>query len=140
MLPEKYPSQSLSDNYQLRNTLDVGQVFEVTGYELVPNSDGQNHIQHFQYLTKNVVLATGKCQQKDIFLSFFFSGQTDLPNRLGVAGENLPFVLHNLRELEKIVEIGNLTKNSDPVMIVGAGLSAADAIISTQVRFYNYNL
>jgi len=116
-------SQSLTDNYLLCNEPDFDEpcsqksLFEVTGYELVPNSEGKNHIQHFKYLTKNVVLATG---------------QTDLPNQLGVAGENLPFVLHNLQELEKMVETGSLTKNSDPVMIVGAGLSAADAIISTQ--------
>ena len=71
----------------------------------------------------------------ETFLYVFFStlGQTDLPNRLSVAGENLPFVLHNLQELDKMVETGRLTGNSDPVMIVGAGLSAADAIISTQV-------
>jgi hypothetical protein len=50
----------------------------------------------------------------------------------------LPFVLHNLQELEKMVDEGWLTKNSDPVMIVGAGLSAADAIISTQVVFSLY--
>ena len=65
-----------------------------------------------------------------------FSGQTDLPNKLGVPGEDLPFVLHNLQELEKMVETGRLTTNSDPVMIIGAGLSAADAIISTQVSFF----
>jgi len=84
---------------------------------MLADADGKNHTKQFKYLTKNVVLATG---------------QTDLPNKLGVTGEDLPFVLHSLQELEKMVEDGLLTKNSDPVMIVGAGLSAADAIISTQ--------
>jgi len=116
-------SQSLRDNCRLRSKPSIDQecpqrtLFEVTGYEVMTNAEGKNHMQHFKYLTKNVVLATG---------------QTDLPNRLSVAGENLPFVLHNLQELDKMVETGRLTGNSDPVMIVGAGLSAADAIISTQ--------
>jgi len=116
-------SQSLSDNCRLRSKPSIDSVcqqktlFEVTGYEMLADADGKNHTKQFKYLTKNVVLATG---------------QTDLPNKLRVAGEDLPFVLHSLQELEKMVEDGWLTKNSDPVMIVGAGLSAADAIISTQ--------
>lgn len=116
-------SQSLSDSYRLRNKPNIESVcpqkslFEVTGYEVMADADGKNHMKQFKYLTKNVVLATG---------------QTDLPNKLGVPGEDLPFVLHNLQELEKMVETGRLTTNSDPVMIIGAGLSAADAIISTQ--------
>jgi hypothetical protein len=36
----------------------------------------------------------------------------DKPNRLRVEGEGLPFVLHSLRELERAVESGTITKNS----------------------------
>ena len=38
-----------------------------------------------------------------------------------------------LRDVESAVEVGGLTPNSDPILIIGAGLSAADAIISAQV-------
>ena len=38
------------------------------------------------------------------------------------------------RELEIGIEAGAVTPNSDPIMIVGAGLSAADAIICAQVK------
>merc|ERR1711892_514977 len=116
-------SRSLSESYRTRNKHCIQKLctqktlFEVTGYEVETDQDGKREIKHFKYLTKNVVLATG---------------QTDEPNKLGVPGEDLPFVLHNLKELDDLVKTGNLTPNSDPVMIVGAGLSAADAIISAQ--------
>jgi len=94
-----------------------GSVFEVTGYEIVDAAEpGTRQTKHFKYLTKNVVLATG----------------LDKPNALGVPGEQQPFVIHSLGDLDKAVENGGLTSNSDPIMIIGAGLSAADAIISAQ--------
>ena len=116
-------SRSLSESYRTRNKHCIQKLcsqktlFEVTGYEVETDQDGKREMKHFKYLAKNVVLATG---------------QTDEPNKLGVPGEDLPFVLHNLKELDDLVKTGNLTPNSDPVMIVGAGLSAADAIISAQ--------
>eukprot|EP00092_Neocalanus_flemingeri_P004717 GFUD01005082.1.p1 GENE.GFUD01005082.1~~GFUD01005082.1.p1 ORF type:complete len:665 (+),score=145.51 GFUD01005082.1:135-2129(+) len=116
-------SRSLSENYRIRNKHCVGQLcsqetlFEVTGYEVETNQEGRKEMKQFKYLTKNVVLATG---------------QTDEPNKLGAPGEEFPFVLHKLKELDDLVMAGKLTTNSDPVMIVGAGLSAADAIISAQ--------
>jgi len=87
-------------------------VFEVAGYRVT--DEGQKP---FKYLARNVVLATG---------------QADTPNRLEVAGEDLPFVLHSVPELETVVASGKITSGSDPVLVVGAGLSAADAIISAQ--------
>lgn len=91
-------------------------LYEVSGYEIQTSDSGERETKHFTYLTKNVVLATG----------------LDKPNRLGVQGEEQSFVLHSLRELERAVQKGGLTPNSDPIMIIGAGLSAADAIISAQ--------
>ena len=41
------------------------------------------------------------------------------------------------RELEIAIEAGAVTPNSDPIMIIGAGLSAADAIICAQVIVQN---
>lgn len=87
-------------------------LFEVTGYRTMEG--GQ---EPFKYLARNVVLATG---------------QADTPNRLGVAGEELPFVLHSLPELEAAITAGKVDAHSAPVLVVGAGLSSADAVISVQ--------
>lgn len=72
-------------------------------------------LEDFQYVTPNVVLAIGGF---------------DLPNRLNVPGENLPFVINSLKAMEQLISSRQLTANSDPLLIVGAGLSAADAIIA----------
>ena len=41
------------------------------------------------------------------------------------------------RDVETAVEVGGLTPNSDPILIIGAGLSAADAIITAQVNHHS---
>ena len=82
--------------------------------------DNKILLRPFSYLTPNVVLATGA---------------SDKPNALNVPGEDLPFVLHSLNELEHLITSGKLTRDSDPVMVVGAGLCAADAIIAA--RFHS---
>ena len=90
--------------------------FEVTGYQ-------QEHhnieAKPFRYITKNVVLATGAA---------------DMPNKLSVPGEDLPFVLHKLSQLNKLIKAKELGPQSSPVLVVGAGLSAADAIIAAQTH------
>lgn len=116
-------SRSISESYKIRNKPCIDKMcsqktlFEVTGYEVTTNDAGMKEMKQFKYVAKNVVLATG---------------QTDDPNKLGVPGEDLPFVLHKLKDLDDLVKTGHLTQNSDPVMVVGAGLSAADAIINAQ--------
>lgn len=116
-------SRSISESYKIRNKPCIDKMcsqktlFEVTGYEVKTNDAGMKEMKQFKYVAKNVVLATG---------------QTDEPNKLGVPGEDLPFVLHKLKDLDDLVKTGHLTQNSDPVMVVGAGLSAADAIINAQ--------
>ena len=87
-------------------------MFEVTGYRQQP---GDPAPVPFSYLARNVVLATG---------------QADTPNVLGVAGEQLPCVLHALAQLTSLVKTRRLGPCSAPVVVVGAGLSAADAIIA----------
>jgi len=64
------------------------------------------------------------------------NGGSDIPNLLGVCGENkarswVIYELPNLKEsLERTTQLDNSNKrNLKPVMIVGAGLSAADAVI-----------
>lgn len=69
----------------------------------------------FEYITPRVVLATGN---------------SDVPNRLKVKGEELPFVLDSFMDLEKIVSDTRNSNLHDPVVIVGSGLTAADAIIA----------
>ncbi|XP_023651265.1 oxidative stress induced growth inhibitor 1 [Paramormyrops kingsleyae] len=68
----------------------------------------------FSLQAENVVLATGT---------------HDVPARLGVDGEDLPFVHHSFWEMESALMKGNLDRNSDPVFVVGAGLTAADTIL-----------
>lgn len=69
----------------------------------------------FSLLAHNVVLATGT---------------HDIPARLGVEGESLPHVCHSFWELEAAISRGELDKSSDPVLVVGAGLTAADAVLA----------
>lgn len=69
----------------------------------------------FSLLAHNVVLATGT---------------HDIPARLGVEGESLPFVHHSFWELEAAICRGELSQTSDPVLVVGAGLTAADAVLA----------
>lgn len=57
------------------------------------------------------------------------TGTFDVPNKLGVGGENLPHVSHSLHEFESVINNKELQKCPDPVLVVGAGLSAADAVL-----------
>uniref|UniRef100_A0A672J183 Oxidative stress induced growth inhibitor family member 2 n=1 Tax=Salarias fasciatus TaxID=181472 RepID=A0A672J183_SALFA len=83
---------------------------EIRGYQQVQND---THVP-FSLFAENVVLATGA---------------SDAPVRLGVEGEDLPFVFHSISDLGLAVSRRKLDMNSDPVLIVGAGLSAADAVL-----------
>ncbi|XP_059607733.1 oxidative stress-induced growth inhibitor 1-like [Phlebotomus argentipes] len=71
----------------------------------------------FTILCRNVVLA---------------NGSSDLANRLGIRGERLsiPWLKHELPHLEAALEAFKPSERRSlkPVLIVGAGLSAADAI------------
>ncbi|TDH14560.1 hypothetical protein EPR50_G00045000 [Perca flavescens] len=69
----------------------------------------------FSVSAHNVVLATGT---------------HDIPARLGVEGESLPYVCHSFWELEAAISRGELDQSSDPVLVVGAGLTAADAVLA----------
>ena len=69
----------------------------------------------FNYWSHNVVLATGN---------------NDLPNRLKVRGENYPFVLHSISEMDKLLNDAKNCNLHECVLIIGSGLSAADAIIT----------
>ncbi len=91
--------------------------WEVRGQEVVWDPEGQETIVDFCYRAPNVVVATGTYDQ---------------PNKLKVPGEHLPYVIHSLGELEHLMKSGEVNSSGHPVMIIGAGLSAADAILYTQ--------
>ncbi|XP_005109784.1 oxidative stress-induced growth inhibitor 2 [Aplysia californica] len=128
---DNYTVTSVQRVYHLRNAVDSesGEVepccrnvrrnhthcWEVRGYHSVFDDQGQAiSRQDFCYLAPHVVLA---------------AGAYDIPNRLGVEGENRPFVTHSLGDFEKHLSSSALNTLSDPVLVVGAGLSAADAIL-----------
>ncbi|XP_039619011.1 oxidative stress-induced growth inhibitor 1-like isoform X1 [Polypterus senegalus] len=73
----------------------------------------------FCVYAENVVLATGTY---------------DSPAHLGVDGEDFPFVYHKISDLESAVEEQRLGPNSDPILVVGAGLTAADAVLLAHHR------
>ncbi|KAI4467171.1 hypothetical protein MML48_2g00012066 [Holotrichia oblita] len=64
------------------------------------------------------------------------NGASDLPNRLMICNEKKDpnWLLHDVRSLEIELDLylQQNTGEPDPVLIVGAGLSAADAIIATR--------
>ncbi|XP_027789015.2 oxidative stress-induced growth inhibitor 1 [Marmota flaviventris] len=91
-------------------------LFQVSGFLTTKDQSRQP----FSLWTHNVVLATGTF---------------DSPAWLGIPGEALPFVHHDLSALEAATRQGVVTPASDPVLIVGAGLSAADAVLFA--RHYN---
>ncbi len=91
--------------------------WEVRGFETVKLEDDSTDVIEFCYRAPNVVLATGSY---------------DRPNRLRVVGEEQSYVLHSLTELEDAIHQNKLNPASDPLVVVGAGLSAADAILFAQ--------
>ncbi|XP_071076083.1 oxidative stress-induced growth inhibitor 1 isoform X2 [Desmodus rotundus] len=95
---------------------DPSPLFQVSGFLTAEDRSPQP----FSLCAHNVVLATGT---------------SDSPARLGIPGETLPFVHYELSALELAIRAGTLTPASDPILIVGAGLSAADAVL--YARHYN---
>ncbi|XP_019342212.1 oxidative stress-induced growth inhibitor 2 isoform X2 [Alligator mississippiensis] len=91
--------------------------WEVRGYHRA--TDG-SHVP-FCLFAENVALATGTF---------------DCPGRLLVEGEDFPFVLHSMSDFGAAISKGKLREKVDPVLIVGAGLTAADAILCA----YNNNI
>ncbi|XP_074645233.1 oxidative stress-induced growth inhibitor 2-like [Tubulanus polymorphus] len=96
--------------------VDKNFIWEVCGQKIViHNCDKDPEIEDFCYRAMNVVLATGS---------------SDTPNRLEIVGENLPFVMHSMKELEhQIIDGSNTRSSSESVVVIGAGLTAADAVL-----------
>ncbi|KAJ8272060.1 hypothetical protein COCON_G00109190 [Conger conger] len=88
-------------------------LYEIQG-ELGEPEGGGGSPTPFRLYARNVVLATGTY---------------DRPGRLGVEGEELPFVTHSVARLEGALRDRSLGPASQPLLVVGAGLTAADAVL-----------
>ncbi|KAF2905005.1 hypothetical protein ILUMI_01173 [Ignelater luminosus] len=66
------------------------------------------------------------------------NGASDLPNRLTISDNTMDpaWLVHDVRSLEMELDLylSNNSTSPDPVLVIGAGLSAADAIIATRCR------
>ncbi|XP_028727460.1 oxidative stress-induced growth inhibitor 2 isoform X2 [Peromyscus leucopus] len=91
--------------------------WEIRGYQRIA---GGSHVP-FCLFAENVALATGTL---------------DSPAHLEVEGEELPFVFHSMPEFGAAINKGKLCGRTDPVLIVGSGLTAADAVLCA----YNNNI
>ncbi|XP_048638729.1 oxidative stress-induced growth inhibitor 2 isoform X2 [Marmota marmota marmota] len=91
--------------------------WEIRGYQRI--ADG-SHVP-FCLFAENVALATGTL---------------DSPAHLKIEGEDFPFVFHSMPEFGAAISKGKLHGKVDPVLIVGSGLTAADAVLCA----YNNNI
>ncbi|KAL5021837.1 hypothetical protein ScPMuIL_000992 [Solemya velum] len=88
--------------------------YKLSGKEMSDNQNGNVQREEFCFAAPHVILATGTY---------------DIPNKVGTPGENLPHVLHSLSEFEKVMMNNSLYNKSSPLLIIGSGLSAADAVL-----------
>lgn len=105
-------------NNQLNYNLHLENLWKVDGF--IENYNSESHQierNNFSYISPNVVLATGN---------------SDQPNKLNVEGEDLQFVIYSLSDLEELIKKQILSPKSGSLLIVGAGLSAADAVIAAK--------
>ena len=92
-------------------------IFEVKCHVVADTTCGDKSVgasESFTVLTPNVILATGMLGS---------------PNRLEVPGEDLPYVLYSVKDLEAAIHQEDVHSNSDPILIIGSGLNAADAVL-----------
>ncbi|XP_061458731.1 oxidative stress-induced growth inhibitor 2 isoform X2 [Rhineura floridana] len=109
--------QHLQLEEQVGQTTLIKRNWEIRGYQRA--ADGC-HVP-FCLFAENVVLATGTF---------------DAPGRLQVEGEDFPFVLHSISDFGAAINKGILRGKVDPVLIIGGGLTAADAVLCA----YNNNI
>uniref|UniRef100_A0A2I3G7F8 FAD/NAD(P)-binding domain-containing protein n=1 Tax=Nomascus leucogenys TaxID=61853 RepID=A0A2I3G7F8_NOMLE len=95
----------------------INRNWEIRGYQRI--ADG-SHVP-FCLFAENAALATGTL---------------DSPAHVEIEGEDFPFVFHSVPEFGAAINRGNLCGKMDPVLIVGSGLTAADAVLCA----YNSNI
>lgn len=104
----------------LQNAINLECLWEVTGIidkrdrKKASSLTHKGDLMEFKYYCKHLVLAIGAC---------------DIHNKLNVKGENHRYVLSSIRELEDKIKEDLPRLQKDPLLIVGSGLSAADAIL-----------
>nr|XP_056710367.1 oxidative stress-induced growth inhibitor 2 [Euleptes europaea] len=114
---EHASTQHFQTQEQDGQTPSVKRNWEIRGYQGA--TDGSQI--PFCLFAENVALATGTF---------------DAPGRLQIEGEDFPFVLHSMSDFGAAVGKGLLRGKTDPVLIVGGGLTAADAVLCA----YNNNI
>lgn len=110
-------AQHLHREEQSGQTTLVKRNWEIRGYQRA--ADG-SHVP-FCLFAENVALATGTF---------------DAPGRLQVEGEDFPFVLHSIADFGAAISKGILQGKADPILVIGGGLTAADAVLCA----YNNNI
>lgn len=103
---ESAPSGNLNNDHE--------RLWEVCGVDVETGMS-------FSYVTPHVVIA---------------AGHYDAPRLLGVPGEDLPFVSHDLGQLEVLLR--DTRASISKLAVVGSGLSAADAVIAA--RFHGVDV
>ncbi|XP_013852078.1 oxidative stress-induced growth inhibitor 2 isoform X3 [Sus scrofa] len=102
---------------QIEKSKFIKRNWEIRGYQRIAEG---SHVP-FCLFAENVALATGTL---------------DSPGRLEIEGEDFPFVFHSMPEFGAAISKGKLRGKVDPVLIVGSGLTAADAVLCA----YNNNV
>ncbi|XP_035961495.1 oxidative stress-induced growth inhibitor 2 isoform X1 [Halichoerus grypus] len=106
-----------TQHLQIEKSKFIKRNWEIRGYQRI--ADG-SHVP-FCLFAENVALATGTL---------------DSPAHLEIEGEDFPFVFHSMPEFGAAISKGKLRGKVDPVLIVGSGLTAADAVLCA----YNNNI
>lgn len=105
--------------------------------------DGIVNEEDFPWIVEGYVNKTGKRFQYRCRRVVLATGTTDLSNHLGIPGEvsQSSWVTHDLNDLESrldqlVSQYGEVAPDGlvDPVLVIGAGLSAADAIMAARFR------
>lgn len=117
---------------------NYAQVHSVTPLELdsggAENGKGaeSNHL----WEVRGVDIETGMCFRFVTPHVVLAAGHYDAPRLLDVPGEDLPFVSHDLGQLEVLLR--DTRSSISKLLVVGSGLSAADAVIAA--RFHGVDV
>ncbi|CAK9794694.1 Oxidative stress-induced growth inhibitor 1 [Anthophora quadrimaculata] len=121
----------------------------VTSVRPISFSDHQHQDDRYGWIVDGFEKQTGKSFRYRCKRAVLATGTIDLSNRLGIPGENShpDWVTHDLNELESKLDglideqhndVNELEERlrpiPDPVLVIGAGLSAADAIMAARFR------
>ncbi len=106
--------KNFENNVTITSVKRKDNVWEVCGHKKVKCKLSSRKKQ-FRVLAENIVLASGLSK----------------PRKLSIEGENLPFVHHHVRKVVQLTKPDSRSqkKIKNPVLVVGDGLSAADAVL-----------